>query len=783
MAKNSLFIKLSNDITKYSIFTLVFLLPLFFLPLTADIFDFNKQALLLLLSFTALFSWMIKVLISGNLSLNINKTHIVVLIFFFIYLAAAVFSQDKNGSFWGWPRLVSESFFTLIGLAVLYFIISNIFSKKEIFISIIVLASSFLLSVLTGFLQTLGIFAMPFDFAKNTSFNTLGSVGGLAFFAAVFIPLLMSLMISSGGKWLKIVFGGGTVLTLIFLVFINYYLVWWLVLTGSALFILFGMLKRDILDLRWLSAAMFFLVLALFFIILNPQLVLGQRSVEVFLNQRTTLDIAAKTIKESPILGSGPGTFVYDFSKYKSTNFNQGQLWNIIFSRGSSKALNIVATTGILGAVSFLILIGAALFYGAKFILLQKHGRQATAEEKSFNILAGGVLAAFMVQTIGYFLYNSNLSLEFLYFFLIASAVGLSATERKNFSLDPSSLLNLAVTFIFTIVFIFGLGLLILGGQRYAAQIYYFAGESAFARGNIDDAIRGVEKAVSLNPSADIYLTELSQMYLLKIAAVNNNSNLTKEEKAKQIQLLVQNTVNAAKIATDASPKNVSNWSVRGYIGQNLVGIIEGADILALNSYDEAAKLDPNNPYYPNQKGLVYMRKAAVSGKGKEAEKEQALVQAKEQFDRAVQLKSDYAAARFQIAMIMREQGKTKEAIETLKEAASYSPGDAGLAFQTGLLYYQEKDFQDARAEFERTVALSPNYSNGLYFLGLTYFELGQKSDAIEKFSKVAELNPDNEEVKKIVNNLNAGKKPLEGITEEVPPQAPIEEKPEEDKK
>ncbi|MDP2741754.1 MAG: hypothetical protein Q8O66_03675, partial [bacterium] len=103
-------------ITKYSIFSLVFLMPIFFLPWTTDMFDFNKQALLILLVFIALFSWMIKALASGSLSININKTHIAVLVLFFVYLIATFFSQDKGGSFWGWPRATSESLFSLIGL-------------------------------------------------------------------------------------------------------------------------------------------------------------------------------------------------------------------------------------------------------------------------------------------------------------------------------------------------------------------------------------------------------------------------------------------------------------------------------------------------------------------------------------------------------------------------------------------------------------------------------------------------------------------------------------------
>ena len=39
------------------------------------------------------------------------------------------------------------------------------------------------------------------------------------------------------------------------------------------------------------------------------------RPIEVFLSSRTSLDLTVSTLKERPILGSGPGTFVYDFSK------------------------------------------------------------------------------------------------------------------------------------------------------------------------------------------------------------------------------------------------------------------------------------------------------------------------------------------------------------------------------------------------------------------------------------------------------------------------------------
>ncbi len=72
---------------------------------------------------------------------------------------------------------------------------------------------------------------------------------------------------------------------------------------------------------------------------------------------------------------------------------------------------------------------------------------------------------------------------------------------------------------------------------------------------------------------------------------------------------------------------------------------------------------------------------------------------------------------------------------------------------------------------------MNENYSNARYFLGLIYDKEGKENKAIEQFGKIEELNPDNEEVKKILANLKAGKPALEGIT---PAQPPIEEKPEE---
>lgn len=753
--------KCCDFISKASIYILVFLMPIFFLPWTSDILDFNKQILLIGLVFLAFFTWIIKSLVSGIFSVNSSKIHIAVLILFLAYLFSTIFSLDKYGSFWGWPRVTSESLLTIIGLALFYFLISNIFSKKEIFKSVIVLVLSGLLAILVGVIHMLGLFIFPFSFAKIASFNTIGLVSSLGLFVAVLLPVLIALEIFTK-KWLKMIFALGIILSVVALILINYSLVWWMVSISSIFTILFGMLKKELFDLRWLGLPIFFLAVALFFLILRPQFNVASRPIEVFLNQPATLDIVLQTLKQKAVIfGSGPGTFIYDFLKYKKVDFNMGPLWNMQFGSGGSKILTILATTGIFGFVSFLALLALAVFYGLKFVFKQT---QETKDNNYFLLLALGVLTGFAVQTIGYFLYNSNLLLDFVFFFLIACFIGLAFEKRKDYSLGPSSFLTVGITFIFILFSIFGLWFLILKGQSYAAEVSYTKGITVFASGSKDEAIRNLEKAININPKLDLYFMQLSQVYISKLGDEISRQDLSQDDKKRNIEILINNSINAAKIATDINPNNAADWSARGLVYQTLIGLLDGADDWAIKSYDEAMKLDPNSPYYPTQEGIIYIEKALSGGM---ASRDQILISARNQLNKAVLLKPDYAPALYQIARIYQIEGKADEALAALENTQQYAPDDIGLAFQLGVLYYQNGEFSKAQAELERTIALSPNYANALYFLGLVYDELGQKDKAIEEFLKVAELNPDNSTVNKILDNLRAGKNALEGIGQE----------------
>ena len=783
-------IKLSDIVSKTAIYVLTFLLPVFFLPWTLNVLDFNKQTLFIVLVFIAFFFFMMKALISGKINISLSPIHIPVAILFLVWSFSTIFSLWRYGSFWGWPLTTNESLLTIIGFVVFYFLATNIFGKKEIFRLAIVFLSSSLLAIVIGICQLLGKFIIPISFAKFPAFNTIGTVNTLGLFGAILFPILILLIINTK-RILKIFLIAAALSDVALLVLINFPPSWWLMIAGLILIVAFGTQRKECFNLKWLPLPIAFLAVAVMFIFFNFRIAgIPQRPVEIFLTQSASMSIAKNALKENLVLGSGPGTFVYDFSKYVTPDFNSGPFWNVRPGESGTKMFNLLPTGGLLNILAILFLSAGVVAYSLKFFLrkirkikpIKEEGQPDAGDGESINDgLMIGIMVSFVVLNIGYFLYSSSFVIDFAYFLAIASLVVLTSPTKKELILKPSSFATLSVTFLFTAIFVVGLGIIFLQGQRYFAEVAYFKGARAWQGQDTDAALNYLIRASQFNPKMDLYRRELAQAYLQKISEVSLQKDLDREKMNQMLQAYIAGTINSAKAATDLNPANVNNWSVRAFVYQNLTGLTQEVEDFALQSYDEAIKLEPSNPYFYTQKGIITLKKASLAPADDKEGKDKALAEAKVLFDKAVNLKIDYTPARLQIATVYQMQDRSEDAIKELVDAKRLSPQDASVALMLGFQYYKIKDYKKAQSEFEKVVSLNPAHSNALYLLGLTYDQLGQKEEALEKFRKVSELNPDNEEVKKIIINLSAGKDALDGIARENPPEA-AEEVPEDEK-
>ena len=83
----------------------------------------------------------------------------------------------------------------------------------------------------------------------------------------------------------------------------------------------------------------------------------------------TSLNTVTSNFKNA-FLGSGTGTWHYVFSKFKPIEFNNSVLWQIRFDRAGNYITELIATSGILGSASYLLMIVMFFLVFWVFILL-----------------------------------------------------------------------------------------------------------------------------------------------------------------------------------------------------------------------------------------------------------------------------------------------------------------------------------------------------------------------------------------------------------------------------
>ena len=754
-----------DKLNKIPLYLLLFLVPLFFLRLSSNVLDMPKQLLASILIPLSLIGWLGKGVYEHKLILRGDKIFYLSLALIFLsLLLSSFFSILGEISFFGYHSDITDSFLTLLLFLILTFLIINSFQTEAEFPPFLFfLLLSGAVAGIFNLLQIYKIFVFPFDFAKSSSFNTVGTPNSFAIWGAVFLPVSLILAFSSKG-YLKTVLG---IISFIFFgnVLLTNFKTAWVVLIICILFLFaFGFGREKKIRLGFAVLLMTGLVFSLFFYFFPLSLPgFPVLSPEVFLSFNSEISILKQAFGEvkNLILGTGPGTFIFDYSRYRSPLLNQTVFWGTRFTSGNSSFFDWVLTKGILGG-------GILLFF--YFLIIRSIFKELTKDKTMVFIgiklaLSAGVLGLIYAS----FFYSFNFTLYFSFWFLAGVLLFFFSSKTTEINLGPPSR-TILTNGILMLIIIFTLGLSFFQGQKYLAEIKYLKGIETFRAGEIEKAITLIQQATRLNPSIDIYWRDLSQLFLTEMNLISQDTALSSEEKIRLTNMAVVNGAEAINQAVSALPINVANWNVRGFFYRNLIGI-EGAGELSLSSYQKAIDLEPSSPFAYAEKGRVYILIAQdFKQKSKDDLAKENLDSALEVLRTAISLKSDYAPAHYLLAVAYDQQGKIEEAISKLEETQIISPEDSGVAFQLGLLYWRKDKIKEARQQFEKTVALNPDYSNAKYMLGLAYDKEGDREKAKKEFKELIKLNPQNEELRKILENLEKGLPALENVVSLQPP-------------
>jgi len=756
-----------EGVSKVSIFALVFLMPLFFSLSTLNPLDTNKQFLMLFLVFVSLAAFVIGNLISKEFSLKFNPLNLPVLVFLAVYALATLFSISPYKSFWGYSLNISSSFLAVLFFVFLYFLIINVFiEKKDILKMFFLLAISTGLVAIFNLFQMFNLFIFPWDFTQNAAFNTIGSPNAIAIFFAVLLPLFLVMIFDATKKrkWLLI---SGIALLLLNLFLINFKMAWLVLSLEMFVLFLVGIVVQGDKIIgqknKLISFSGIILVLSLVFFVMGDGLsALTQLPPEVSLSQGVGLSIAKESLLRSPILGTGPGTFTYDYLMFKPQEINQSIFWDAGFEKGASVMLDRVMAIGVLGILSFLFMLGMFLYLSISFL---KEKIISQKDQDFFMFL--GVFTAFLGLAFAQFIYSANFTLEMLFWALMAGLVGYIGFQDRKIKISAGEMkkqdLYLIICLALSLMLSFVLFLSAL--PKYSAEIKYSSGIKHFNQNNLELATKYVEDATKINPYMDLYHRDLAMLYLTRL-----NIELTTDG-ADEISAgnFVFLSTTAAENAVKADRKSAMNWALRGLVYQNLIGVSQGAPDLAIESYRKAMELEPLNPSFVKNIGRIYMLKADFTEQ--ESEKLSNLKLAKENLEKSILLKGDFLEAKFLLSAVLLREGDTAGAILKLEELKRLAPGDADLAFQLGIIYYNNDQTEMAITELKRTLSLVENFLDAKYFLGLSYDKIGRRQDAISEFEGILGFEPDNQEIQTILSNLRGGRPALDGIAEPSSPE------------
>jgi len=567
--------------------TIVFTLPLFFLPILPDPVFGAKSFFLAAAVLLVLLVAGIRLLRAKRLTYTWTPLDFLVLLFFLANLVSWFFLSPGAKV----RSLVQPmGFGTIASLTLFYFIIAQLRGvKKEtsFFKSLIV-------SVLCASIVSIVLFLLPesffpWRFINNPSWSPVGSSFILL---QLLIPLTIIIFISitrevSQSKELRR---------------------WWLIPLG--VLILVGCAVNVYQSVN---------------------------SKPAILDWFSSWAIAVEAFKRHPLFGVGPGNFNVAFNLYRPPEFNRTEHWALRFVASRSWFLQVWTELGLVGLVVLLLL----LLRSWRLIRVKK------------DDLAWLTILFWLVLL----LLPGNIVTLFVLFLLLALIRGQG--KEKNFSLILGENGKDAASAVFggiLVIVVLVLGYFVCRGF-WAEHLFYRALEAA-----------------SQNRGADSYNLQLSSIKVNRFMArsrvafaqtnlalanglAQKGKDLTDDER-RQISQLMNQAVAEAKAAVALEPRNVVDWENLAWIYRQLINVAQGADQWALVTYQQAIAFDAINPRLRvDYGGLLY-------GLGKYEE-------AAQQFEIAVNLKSDYANAWYNWAWALKQQDKLEDAIQRLQQAVN----------------------------------------------------------------------------------------------------------------
>lgn len=591
------FSELFAKVPLFLIGVFLILFPLIFSVQTTDAFLLPKHFLLAIIVTLSIITLGLRMVSEGKIRLKTTPFDVPVLLFTFVVIISAFLSVNK------FDALIATVPFMYAAL-LYYSMVNTVRGEKALLFILASLVIGSSLASLISFLSFFHIYVLPLSYTRSPYFTAFGSLLDQAVYLTAVLPI--------AGFFAMKVFSS--------------FITKRRQTEGSAIS------GKDVLFTAGFIVIAAGLVVTLFYLFTSQKpLVLPLES--GFQIAFAAISQDAGRVLKSFMFGSGYGTFMTDFMRFKQASYNSlPDLWSVTFIRSSSFILELLATTGMLGVLSFLFIVYRVI-----------------REKTLFLPLIALIIASFIIPF-------SPLIVTLLFTMLgIFAIVRAHSSNAKGYDEVEMHLIafkereaQYASEGLFKgkrTALLPGLLLLVLAGivgvtdyytAKFAISDVTFQKSLVAASQNNGALTYDLQRsAITTFPYRDVYQRIFSQTNLALANALAQQTPAGSSPSAQvqqNVLTLIQQSINTGRSATTISPYSAPNWNNLSGIYRSLIGFGQNADKFAVLTNQQAIALDPSNPQqYVNLGGIYYqlgMYDDAIR-----------------QFQIAIQMKPDYANA------------------------------------------------------------------------------------------------------------------------------------------
>ena len=655
------------------------LTPLLFFNQTTEFFEMPKLAFLIVMTLLLYGLWIFSCILKGKVAITRTPLDIPFLVLLGVILLSTYFSASRYASIYGDFPKVQGSAVSWVTYILLYFVtISNLKTVTQVRTLLYVLYASGFVTALITLASFFGLY-LPFDFAKAANFTPTGSSFSTIAFILLLLPLPLLSLINPNKYFPKpfalvvaslfaitvVLIGNATVnivvlLTFAFILFISKPQH---VKKTIGLFLIPTVLTLGVIGLAYFPASL-------------PSGVNGLQKIEASFPREIQLPfaiswkISASAFRDAPFIGTGPSTYLFNFTSYKPLEFNATPFWNFSFDTAYDEFLYVLGTLGILGILAFFLLSAVVINNSRKNLgseAIHHGGEQAAQIDSSDNtsvilpaLAVSGILsivllaihAATLVSVVVtvFVLAALMMSQRAIRTRVTALSMGIKASTSDNKQFDLFPVLLFIIFLVGAVPALFRL---------YTVVVADYYHRQALSQANKSGTLtyQYLQKAESMNPYVDLYRVDMAQTNFALANAIavqkgptksNPKGSLTDNDK-KTIQTLLSQSINEGRASVAINPQSARNWEVLASIYRNISGVAQNALVFSLDSYGRAIQRDPLNPVLRVNVGGIYYSIKSYDN-------------AIRFFSDAANLKPDYANAYFNLAIAFREKGDLQNA-------------------------------------------------------------------------------------------------------------------------